>query len=93
MSIDFLQDSLHAHLARWGLRHVLSDADYFAWQRAMLSVADLNQLGAQVERKRRGDQREVCVNERLLKTRSSKAARRENPEAYALRYVEWVEQL
>lgn len=54
MSIDSLQDSLHAHLAHWGLRSFSSDADYFAWQRATLSAADLNRLNAQVERKRSG---------------------------------------
>lgn len=54
MSIDSLQDALHAHLARWGLRHVLSDADYFAWQRDSFSSTDLNQLNQQVERKRSG---------------------------------------
>ena len=54
MSIDSLQDSLHAHLAQWGLRSFSSDADYFAWQRATLSAADLNRLNTQVERKRSG---------------------------------------
>ncbi|MEQ1794968.1 MAG: class I SAM-dependent methyltransferase [Nitrospira sp.] len=54
MSIDSLQDSLHAHLAQWGLRSFSSDADYFAWQRATLSAADLNQLAVQVEQKRSG---------------------------------------
>lgn len=54
MPIDSLHDSLHAHLAQWGLRSFSSDADYFAWQRATLSATDLNRLGDQVERKRRG---------------------------------------
>jgi tRNA G46 methylase TrmB len=54
MSTDSLQDSLHAHLAHWGLRSFSSDADYFAWQRATLSAKDLNRLNAQVERKRSG---------------------------------------
>jgi len=54
MSTDSLQASLHAHLAHWGLRWFSSDADYFAWQRAMLSVADLNQLATMVDRKRGG---------------------------------------
>jgi tRNA G46 methylase TrmB len=47
-------DQLHAHLAQWGLRSFSSDVDYFAWQRATLSAADLNRLNAQVERKRSG---------------------------------------
>ena len=51
-------DQLHAHLAQWGLRSFSSDADYFAWQRAALSAADLNRLNAQVERKRSGDRQD-----------------------------------
>ncbi len=51
-------DQLHAHLAQWGLRSFSSDADYFAWQRAVLSAADLNRLNAQVERKRSGDRQD-----------------------------------
>lgn len=51
-------DSLQAHLAHWGLRSFLSDADYFAWQRATLSAADLNRLNAHVERKRSGDRQD-----------------------------------
>jgi len=58
MSTDSLQDSLHAHLTHWGLRSFSSDADYFAWQRATLSTADLNRLNAQVERKRSGDRQD-----------------------------------
>ncbi|ULA65366.1 MAG: Methyltransferase domain-containing protein [Nitrospira sp.] len=54
MPTDSLHDSLHAHLAHWGLRSFSSDADYFAWQRAALSAADLHQLAAQAERKRSG---------------------------------------
>lgn len=54
MNSSALSDQLHAHLAQWGLRLCLSDADYFAWQREALSAADLNQLNAQVERKRSG---------------------------------------
>lgn len=58
MNSSVLVDQLHAHLARWGLRHFVSDADYFAWQRKTLSVTDLNQLNQQVERKRSGDLRD-----------------------------------
>ena len=54
MSTDSLHDQLYAHLAQWGLRSFSSDADYFAWQRATLSAAELNRLNAQVERKRSG---------------------------------------
>ncbi len=58
MSTDSLSDSLHAHLAHWGLRSFSSDADYFAWQRATLSAVDLNRLNTQVERKRHGDRQD-----------------------------------
>ncbi|MCS6294231.1 MAG: methyltransferase domain-containing protein [Nitrospira sp.] len=51
-------DQLHAHLAHWGLRSFSSDGDYFAWQRATLSAADLSRLHAQVERKRSGDRQD-----------------------------------
>jgi SAM-dependent methyltransferase len=53
-----LQESLLAHLAWWGLTRFVSDAEYFAWQREKLSASDLNQLNAQVERKRGGDRRD-----------------------------------
>ena len=55
---DSLLQSLHSHLARWGLKRFTSDADYFAWQRRQLSPADLTQLNAQVERKRGGERRD-----------------------------------
>ena len=55
---DSLLQSLHSHLARWGLKRFTSDADYFAWQREQLSPADLTQLNAQVERKRGGERRD-----------------------------------
>ena len=55
---DEERTALQAHLAQWGLRHFLSDADYFAWQRKALSSTDLNQLNRQVERKRSGDLRD-----------------------------------
>ncbi|MGQ0694700.1 MAG: class I SAM-dependent methyltransferase [Nitrospiraceae bacterium] len=55
---DEIRMTLHEHLAWWGLKHFTSDADYFAWQRQQLSLTELNQLNAQVERKRRGDRRD-----------------------------------
>lgn len=58
MNSSGLLDQLHAHLAQWGLRSFSSDADYFAWQRAALSAAELNRLTAQVERKRSGDRQD-----------------------------------
>jgi SAM-dependent methyltransferase len=55
---DEIRTALHEHLAWWGLKRFTSDADYFVWQRQQLSAADLNQLNAQVERKRGGDPRD-----------------------------------
>ncbi len=58
MADNSLQQSLHEHLAWWGLKRFTSDRDYFAWQRQQLSAIDLNRLNAQVERKRGGDRRD-----------------------------------
>ena len=52
------QQALHDHLAWWGLTRFTTDREYFAWQQQELSRADLNQLLAQVERKRSGDRRD-----------------------------------
>ena len=54
MTTDSLRQSMIVHLASWGLRRFTSDADYFAWQRAVLSAEDINRLHQHVERKRRG---------------------------------------
>lgn len=53
-----IDEALKSHLAWWGLKRFTSDGDYFAWQRHQLSSAALNQLNAQVERKREGDRRD-----------------------------------
>ncbi len=58
MERSSIEEALASHLARWGLKHVTSDADYFAWQRQQLPPAALNQLNEQVERKRGGDCRD-----------------------------------
>ena len=55
MTSDSLLQSLHSHLAWWGLKPFTSDDDYFAWQRKQLSPADLTQLSTQAERKRGGE--------------------------------------
>jgi SAM-dependent methyltransferase len=49
-----LQDALQCHLASWGLKRFISDAEYFAWQRHTLSAGQLNILHQCIERKRRG---------------------------------------
>lgn len=52
MTDDALQQTLHDHLAWWGLRHFTADRDYFLWQRQQLSADQLNQLHLHAERKR-----------------------------------------
>jgi tRNA G46 methylase TrmB len=85
MLTDSLHDSLHAHLAHWGLRSFSSDADYFAWQRAMLSAEDLNQLAELAERKRRGDQQDETAFYDLT------AVSRILPVLYSQRYEYFLE--
>ena len=78
-------DQLHAHLAHWGLRSFSSDADYFAWQRAMLSAEDLNQLAELAERKRGGDRQDETAFYDLT------AAPRILPVLYSQRYEYFLE--
>jgi SAM-dependent methyltransferase len=54
MTNDSLLQSLHSHLAGWGLRQFTSDEAYFRWQREALSPAELTTLHQLVEQKRRG---------------------------------------
>jgi SAM-dependent methyltransferase len=54
MTNDSLLQSLHSHLAWWGLRQFTSDEAYFRWQREALSPAELTTLHQLVEHKRRG---------------------------------------
>ncbi len=51
---ESLQQSLLAELESWGLQRFTSDADYFAWQRQVLSASELDRLHQLVELKRRG---------------------------------------
>ncbi len=44
--------ALREHLAWWGLRHIESDAAYFAWQREVFSAEDLAVLHRSIEAKR-----------------------------------------
>lgn len=54
MTNNALRQSLHSHMARWGLKRFTSDADYFAWQRIELSPTDLIQLRKVVEQRHEG---------------------------------------
>ena len=44
---DSLVQSLHSHLAGWGLRQFTSDETYFQWQRETLSPAEITALHRQ----------------------------------------------
>ncbi len=52
MTSDSIQNALHDHLAWWGLRHIESDAAYFAWQRDVFTPQDLAALHRYIEAKR-----------------------------------------
>ena len=54
MTNDSLLQSLHLHLAGWGLRQFTSDETYFQWQRETLAPAEITALHRQVEQKRGG---------------------------------------
>ena len=54
MTSDSLLQSLHFHLAWWGLRQFTSDEAYFQWQREALSPTEIAALHRQVEQKRGG---------------------------------------
>lgn len=49
---DELQAALREHLAWWGLRHIDSDAAYFAWQRDVFTLQELATLHRHIEAKR-----------------------------------------
>jgi SAM-dependent methyltransferase len=51
---DSLLQSLHSHLAWWGLRQFTSDESYFQWQQENLSSAELTALHREMGQKRRG---------------------------------------
>jgi SAM-dependent methyltransferase len=49
---DECHTALRAHLAWWGLRHIESDAAYFAWQREVFTPEELTALHRSIEAKR-----------------------------------------
>ena len=49
---DEIRASLHDHLAWWGLRHVESDAVYFAWQREVFTEQELAAFHRHIEARR-----------------------------------------
>ena len=55
---DKVRTSLQDHLSWWGLKHVTSDHEYFAWQRQDLSPDDLTTLHRLIKDKRAGDRQD-----------------------------------
>ncbi len=49
---DQIRASLQEHVAWWGLRHIESDAAYFAWQRDVFTPQELDALHQSIEAKR-----------------------------------------
>lgn len=49
---DAVRASLHEHMAWWGLRHIESDAAYFAWQREVFTPQELDTLHRSIAAKR-----------------------------------------
>ncbi len=67
---DRIRSALHEHLAWWGLKHLTSDRDYFAWQRQQFSPDDLTELHRLIEHKRTGDrQDEIAFYDRTAQAR------------------------
>lgn len=78
---------LHDHLAWWGLRHVESDAAYFAWQREVFSLQDLATLHRHIEAKRHatdGPAAEIAFYDLTAQPRSV-------PALYSQRYEYYLE--
>ena len=49
---DEIRTRLQRHLAWWGLRHIESDAAYFAWQRDVFTPQELDALHRSIDAKR-----------------------------------------
>ncbi len=84
---DEIRVSLREHLAWWGLRHVESDADYFAWQREVFSPQELTTLHRHIEAKRQatdGPTAEIAFYDLTAQPRSV-------PVLYSQRYEYYVE--
>ena len=79
--------ALHDHLAWWGLRHVESDAAYFAWQREVFSLQELATLHQHIEAKRQateGSAAEIAFYDLTAQPRSV-------PALYSQRYEYYLE--
>ncbi|MDR4480887.1 MAG: methyltransferase domain-containing protein [Nitrospira sp.] len=84
---DEIRASLHDHLAAWGLRHVESDAAYFAWQRDVFTLQELANLHRHIEAKRQaadGPAAEIAFYDLTAQPRSI-------PALYSQRYEYYCE--
>ena len=84
---DEIRASLREHLARWGLRHVESDAAYFAWQREVFTPQELDTLHRHIEAKRQatdGPAAEIAFYDLTAQPRSV-------PALYSQRYEYYLE--
>ncbi len=82
-----IRASLQKHLARWGLRHVESDAAYFAWQREVFTPDELSTLHRSIEAKRAeagGSAAEIAFYDLTAQPRSV-------PPLYSQRYEYYLE--
>lgn len=81
------QQALSTHLAWWGLRHLESDADYFAWQRDVFTPQELATLHQHIEAKREaidGSSAEIAFYDLTAQPRSV-------PVLYSQRYEYYLE--
>ncbi|MBS0171510.1 MAG: methyltransferase domain-containing protein [Nitrospira sp.] len=84
---DQIRASLHEHLAWWGLRHIESDAAYFAWQREVFTPDELTTLHRSIEAKRaaaNGPAAEIAFYDLTAQPRSV-------PALYSQRYEYYLE--
>ena len=82
-----IRASLHEHLTWWGLRHIESDAAYFAWQREVFTPEELSTLHRAIEAKRAataGSSAEIAFYDLTAQPRSV-------PALYSQRYEYYLE--
>ncbi|HVG02864.1 MAG TPA: methyltransferase domain-containing protein [Nitrospira sp.] len=81
------QQAVRAHLAWWGLRHLESDAAYFAWQKEIFTPQELATLHQHIEAKREsidGPSAEIAFYDLTANPRSV-------PVLYSQRYEYYLE--
>lgn len=84
---DEIRTRLQRHLAWWGLRHIESDAAYFAWQRDVFTPQELDALHRSIDAKRQaanGSAADIAFYDLTARSRSV-------PALYSQRYEYYVE--